>query len=88
MVDKGFVGVIPLPSSPAPRITPAGALGIYAIRDRATGAASMHLAFPVFAQTLNALLGQGATVRTVAALGAYDGGTNETGAFLVGVVVE
>lgn len=88
VIDRGFVGSTPLPSSPAPTVAPAGALGIYLIFDRVTGAGSLNLTFPEYVTTLNALIGVGAHVRSIAALGQYDAGTNRTSAGLVVVTLD
>lgn len=88
VIDRGFVGSTALPSSPAPTVTPAGALGIYLIFDRVTGVGSLNLTFTEHVTTLNTLLGVGAHVRSIAAIGQYDAGTNATSAGLVVITLD
>jgi len=84
LLDRGFVSVTELPASPAPTIAPAGAHGLYFLRDRSTGAVSLQLDFAAFAQALDALLAQGAGLYNLGAVGAYDAPTN---AMLSGLIV-
>ena len=87
-LDQGFVGWTDLPTTPDFSAVPAGAIGLYAIRDRQTGAVGVHLAFDAFANELNAFLGLGAAIYNFGAVGQYDVTANAMSAFLVFVVVE
>lgn len=88
LIDRGFVGAQSLPDDPAPSVVPAGAAGLYFLRDRTTGAVSLQLDFAAFAQSLDALLAQGAVLYNLGAVGAYDAGTNTMTTGFVVVTVD
>lgn len=87
-IDKGFVGVLPLPATPSPQIVPAGLFGLYFLRDRVTGAVRLDLNFANFSSNLDGFLGLGAQVRQLGALGQYSQASNTMNAGIVVVVVE
>jgi hypothetical protein len=90
LVDQGFVGATPLPTSPTPMVEARilSGQGFYTVRDRTTGAVSTYLTFAGFSNGLNQALLGGAVLYNVSAVGLYDSGTNTVGCALVGVVVE
>jgi hypothetical protein len=88
IVDHGFAGVVALPTSPTPTIQPAGALGIYMLRDKTTNTITAYSGFDVFSAALGTALGQGATVDTLGAVGTYDNTTNTISAAIVSAVIE
>lgn len=87
IIDRGFVGIVPLPATPTPAIVPEGLLGLYSIRHKGTMGTSLFLNFAAFAAALELELGQGSTIFNLGAIGPYDGTTNTTSAKIVSVVV-
>jgi hypothetical protein len=88
VIDHGFAGVTPLPSSPTPTIQPALATGIYMLRDKTANTLTAFSGFDVFATALGSALAQGATVMTIGAIGAYDSTSNTISATVVSAVIE
>jgi len=88
VVDRGFVGVEPLPSAPPPSLVPAGPFGLYFLRDRTTGTVRLDLGFADFAAALEADLALGARLRRLGALGEYSVGANSLEAGLIVVTVD
>jgi hypothetical protein len=86
-IDRGFVGVIPLPSAPLPTVVPAGALGLYVLRDSLTGAVQVDLDFASFASALGAQLASGRKLRDFAAIGPWDAATNTVEASIASAVI-
>ena len=87
VIDKGFVGVTPLPDTPTPSIEPAGPFGLYFLRDRVTGAVTLDLGFAAFSSKLDGFVGLGAPIYDLGALGQYDAGANRIDASLVVISV-
>lgn len=88
ILDQGFVGISNLPSAPTPDIVPAGALGLYSLRDLGTGTLALYTHFPTFSSAVNAAVSMGAEVRHVGAVGSWDSGTSTIHAGLVSIVVQ
>ncbi len=90
VVGQPFLGATPLPGAPTPNLVPAGALGLYAILDRSVSPATFRvfLNFSAFSFVLDGLVGTGAQVRHLAAVGSWDGVTNTLSAGLASVVVQ
>jgi len=73
VIDKGFAGSLPLPSSPVPALEPQGSgLGLFLVVDSVLGTVRLHLSFGAFASDLAGSIAGGAHVRHVAALGTWD----------------
>lgn len=88
VVDRGFVGVLPLPSSPNLLIEPAGSVGIYTLIDKGTGAIDVHTNFADFSTAVGVALGQGADLLDIGAIGVYDSIANSIASSIVSVVVQ
>ena len=88
LIDRGLIGALPLPATPEPTVVPQGGLGIFVLRDRTTGAVSLHLDFADFATALDGLLAQGAVIYNFAALGSYDETANSLSVGLIGVALD
>ena len=88
LLDQGFVGISDLPSVPTPDIVPAGATGLYSLRDITNGTMVLYTHFPTFSAAVNSAVGLGAQVRHVAAVGSWTSGTSTIHAGLVSIVVE
>lgn len=77
VIDKGFAGSLPLPSSPVPALEPKGSgLGLFLVFDSVLGVTRLHLSFGAFASDLAGSIAGGAHVRHVAAVGDWDGVDN------------
>jgi hypothetical protein len=73
VIDKGFAGSLPLPSSPVPALEPKGSgFGLYLVFDSVQGTTRLHLSFGAFAADLAGSIAAGAHVRHVAAVGDWD----------------
>ena len=77
-----------LPTSPTPNIVPAGAFGLYALRDLSTGVLTLYTHFPTYSAAVNSAVALGAEVRHVAAVGPWDAGTSTISAGLISIVVQ
>lgn len=88
VVGQAFVGTSDLPASPVPNIVPAGALGLYTIRDVTAGGFTVYLNFASFSSALGSLVGAGSEVRHVAAVGSWDALTSTLSASLASVLVQ
>jgi hypothetical protein len=88
VVDKGFVGTLPLPSNPPLGVIAHPILGFYGVRDRQTGAVLWTLDFEAFVATLETRFAQGAELFNFAAVGAYDDSVNEVTTGLCLVVLD
>jgi hypothetical protein len=88
-IDQPLIGSQPLPTSPTPTIV-ASASGprYYAIRDNSTGATTVYLVFGEFTFAVDHLVGAGAVVDQVSAVGVYTATTNTIAAQLAMVVVD
>jgi len=87
IVDQGFAGSMNLPASPALTLQPSSSGGVYMIRDKTTGAVTAFTNFSVFSTALGNALVQGATLKILGALGAYDAPTNTTQTSLICAVL-
>jgi hypothetical protein len=87
IVDHGFAGSMNLPASSPLTIQPPSSGGVYMIRDKTTGAVTAFTNFSAFSTALGNALAQGATLKILGALGAYDVPTNTTQATLVCAVL-
>jgi hypothetical protein len=88
IIDQGFVGATPLPSSPTPTISPAGLVGLYAIRDNDTGELQVYTSFASFSSALGNAIVQGAFVVQLGAFGDYDASLNTLSAGVIGAVID
>ncbi len=90
VVGQPFLGTSNLPSAPTPNIVPAGALGLYSILDRSVSPPTftVYLNFSAYSFVLGGLVGAGAQVRHLAAVGSWDSGTNTLSASAASVVVQ
>ncbi len=88
ILDRGFVGSTPLPTTPNPLITPAGPFGLYSLRDRVTGTVQLFLVFEQFTAALDTAVGGGAVLFQIAAVGEYDGPNNELFAGIVTALLD
>jgi hypothetical protein len=89
IIDQGFVlGVVNLPTTPAPTVLPVSSGGLFVIRDKTTGSISTYASFVSFSIALNNVLAQGATLDIFSALGTYNAGPNSMQASLICVVVQ
>ena len=89
ILDAGFVGTTPLPAGDTTFV--AGNpfdLGFYTLRDRVTGACSVHVTFEGFTLALQTALLDGAVIYNLGATGTYDTVTGELAASLISVVVQ
>jgi hypothetical protein len=85
VVDKGFVGTLPLP--PTSKVVPADGFVLYSICDHATGSIGIYLKFSDFSAALGNLLNSGRQLVLFAAIGDYEDTTSTTTAALAKVVV-
>ena len=89
VVDQGFAGSLPLPSSPTPALQPQGAgTGLFLVFDSVLGTTRMHFTFGAFAADLASSIAGGAHVRHVAGLGTWDGATNRLSTSLASAGLE
>jgi hypothetical protein len=87
VVDRGFVGTVPLPDPGTSKIVPANGFVLYSICDHATGSIGIYLNFSDFSAALGDLLAQGRQLVLIAAIGDYTDGTSTTSAALAKIVV-
>jgi len=87
IIDRGFVAPATIPFMPEPTVTAAAALGVYAIRDRTTGAVAVFLDYQDFLDVLDSDLQGGSTIYNFGALGMYDDMANSLAASLVTVAL-
>lgn len=88
ILDHGYAGFVPLPSSPTPTLQPAGAAGLFMIRDKVTGMVTVYVTFDTFRAALSGALTAGANVASFGGMGAYTSSTNTIQAGLVCVILE
>lgn len=88
VVDKGFVGATPLPTSPPLSVLAHPTLGFYGVRHRGTGAVTWFTDFEDYVTSLETEFGLGASLFNCAAIGAYDEASNEVTAGICYVVLE
>lgn len=89
VIDKGFAGSLPLPSSPVPALEPVGSgLGLFLVFDSVQGTTRLHLSFGTFAADLASSIAGGAHVRHVAAVGAWDAVDNHLATALASAGLE
>ena len=90
VVGQPFSAASNLPSTPTPNLVPAGALGMYSILDRSVSPPSLtgYLNFSAFSFVLGGLVGTGAQVRHLSAVGSWNGATNTLSATRASVVVQ
>jgi hypothetical protein len=88
-VDKGFLGSIPLPTTPTPTIVPpdSGA-SAYFLCDLLLGETTLYVDFAEFSDALANAIAGGAQVTQIAAVGAYDWATNTMVSELASACVE
>jgi hypothetical protein len=88
VLDRPFVGITPLPSAPTPGIVPAGAVGLYTLRDASAGTVVIFTHFPSFSAAVNSAVATGSEVRHVGAIGLWNPITSTLSAPLVSVLVQ
>jgi hypothetical protein len=88
IIDRGFAGIQSLPTSPTPTIQPSSAAGLFMLRDKGLGTVTCYPTFPAFSTALGNVLTQGAILKMISAVGAYDGTTNVIVATGASAVVE
>ena len=88
LLDHGFVGVTPLPTSPSPMVVPANAATLCVLRDVALGTVDVYLLFDTFSAALAPKLAGGGRLAHFGALGTYDAVTNAMSAYVIVAVVE
>jgi len=88
VIDRGFVGSILLPTDPVPTIVPATGFVLYSIRDRDTGAISVHTTFAAYADALDTAFQSSAVIFNLGALGTYEESTNTLSASLISTIVD
>lgn len=82
LVDRGFVGITPLPTTPDPRIVPQGAFGFYFVIDRRNGSSTLHLDFPDYTAQMNQIFSEGGRLTAIRSTGPYDETQNVSNAGL------
>jgi Domain of unknown function (DUF4382) len=89
VVDQGFAGSQPLPtSSPAILEPPASCSTLYFLTDKVTGGTTLYLQFSAFSKALAQMIASGAEVSQVSALGQYDEPSNTLVTPLMSVCVK
>jgi hypothetical protein len=87
IVDKGFVGIQNLPSSPTPTITSQDATGLFTLVDKVTGSFQVFSTLAALDVSLSVKLAQGAELYDLGAIGPYTAQTNTLAAKILTVVV-
>ncbi len=82
LVDRGFVGIAPLPTTPAPRIVPQGLFGFYFVIDRRNGSSTLHLGFPDYTAQMNEIFSEGGRLTAIRSTGPYNETLNVSNAGL------
>jgi hypothetical protein len=89
VIDQGFAGSQPLPSSPMPALEPLGSgLGLFLVFDSVLGTTRLHLSFGAFTSDLAGSIAGGAHVRHVAAVGTWDDSDNRLSTALASAGLE
>jgi hypothetical protein len=89
VIDQGFAGSIPLPSSPTPALEPLGSgFGLFLVFDSVLGTTRLYLSFGAFASDLAGSIAGGAHVRHVAAVGTWDDSDNRLATALASAGLE
>ncbi len=88
IVDRGFLGSIPLPTAPTPTVTHPAVNGFYSLRDRTNQTVRIFTRFSDFSSALQSDIVQGATLVQLGAVGAYTQGINTLDATVAAAVVE
>jgi len=88
ILEQGLAGAIPLPTTPAPTIIPANALGNYSLMDKATASVQSFTSFDAFSSALNTALSHGAKLGTFTAEGVYTPSTNFMQATVISATVQ
>jgi hypothetical protein len=88
ILEQHLAGAIPLPTTPAPTIIPANALGNYSLMDTSTASVQSFTSFDTFTSALNAALSHGAKLGTFSAEGVYTPSTNFMRATVISATVE
>ncbi len=86
LVDDGFAGTVTLLNSPAPRIVPKYAYGIYVIYENQ--GIQVHYTFAPFIDSLNSRITTTSCVARIGALGSFDLGTQIFSASVIVVVLD
>lgn len=88
VLDRPFVSITNLPTSPTPGIVPAASVGLYTLRDASDGTLVIFTHFPSFAGAVNAAVTGGNEMRHVAAIGTWNPITSTLTSPLVSVLVQ
>jgi hypothetical protein len=88
VIDRGLAGSIPLPTTPSPTISAAGATGTYTLRDKTKAMETSFTSFASFSSALGDALAHGATLHTFSAVGVYAATTSSVPATQIGAVIE
>jgi hypothetical protein len=88
IVDKGFVGIQNLPSSPTPTITSQDPTGLFTLVDKVTGSFQVFSTLAALDVALSVKLAQGADLYDLGAIGPYTAQTNTLAAKILTVVVD
>lgn len=88
VLDHGLLGVIPLPTAPAPTVVHPTGPGSYSLRDRTNGGVRSFTDFQAFTNALQADLVRGAALVQLGAVGDYIAVNNKLIASSTTVVIE
>jgi hypothetical protein len=87
LVDQGFAGTIPLPTSPTPTVVPDAAAVVFSLRDSLTGEITFEDNFADFSTDLSNALQSGRNLHNFTALGGYDQTGNTLTALFASAVI-
>lgn len=76
IIDQGFAGFDPLPTSPTPTVIPAATTDVFFTIDQLTGEATFELDFSKFSQEIADKIANGRRLFVFDALGGYDAPSN------------
>ena len=89
VIDAGFVGTQNLPAAPPPTITsPPTGFHLYVLRDKGTDSTTLYVDFAAFSDAVADVLGHGANIDQVGAIGIYTTLTNQISAPIASIIVD
>jgi hypothetical protein len=88
IIDQGFVGATPLPTSPSPSVLPAGAATLCLLKDKDAGTLVLYSHFDAFSGALASKLAFSGRLALFGALGPYDGAANSLASSVLIAVVD